>query len=696
MRQFTLLLITSLLSVTALAQRQVYDLNNHWTFSPGWDAGTPIGTPVTLPHTWNSDTHSPDYYRGMGNYVRIFDAPTSWRGKEIYIRFKGATTTCDLFINGRYVGQHRGGYTAFGWNITRFLNSGERNTIMARVSNAQDMNTLPIAADFNIYGGLTREVDLIVVPATHIAPHSHGSQGLYITPTSVTDESASVNVNIAIEGAPDQLVETTFRLLDNEMKPLDSVVRTIKIDDRGINRLAASFTVQNPHLWNGTKDPYLYHMEVTIRHNNTYDRVSQHFGLRYFEVDARNRFLLNGKPYPIKGVCRVEDWASRGTALYRDNHRRDIEWIKEMGANAVRLAYYPNDPYFISLCDKAGILVWSEIPLVKSEQGRGRGYNESEPLKQNAREQLSEMIHQLYNHPSIVWWGLFDQLWERGDNPVEFVRELNRMAKEQDASRLTVAGSNQDGDLNFITDLIGFNQFMGWGSGMPADFDGWTRDLRQEFPRLPSGVGKYGAGGNIYQHSDSLARPVIESGWHPENWQRYLHETYWKSISEHPRVWGTFVWTMFDYGQANAPGNSTPGVSDFGLITYDRGTAKDAFYFYKANWNDDDGFIHICGKREDRRTTRPQQITVYSNQAEVELLIDGVSKGKMKNDGLGRFTWRGIELSPGTHEILAVEPYRGIWDKFTVVTTEVNPLPPARQPAGGNRQSPARGSFTGR
>ncbi|WP_298062251.1 glycoside hydrolase family 2 TIM barrel-domain containing protein [uncultured Rikenella sp.] len=691
MKRYLFSLTAFVLSAAAYAQRESVSLDRGWSYTPGWVMSlTDAGRPVDLPHTWNTDALGarPDYYRGVGNYLKIIEIPEEWQGRRLFLRFGGANSVCNLYVNGKHAGEHRGGYTAFACEITRHVNFGGRNTLLVKVNNSPALDLLPLTGDFNIYGGLYRSVELVTTPATHIALDDYGSCGLYVTPTHVSAAQADINTLVGVRGGSGEMAVVTFVLRDGEGNTLDSLTRRVKLDSKGCADIAASFGISQPRLWS-TDDPYLYDMEARVSGSGGYDTVKQSFGVRWFSVDDQNRFLLNGNPVRIQGVCRVEDWDGIGNALRPQNHRRDVELMKEMGVNAVRCAYFPNDPYFLDLCDRAGILVWSEIPLVGAGQYRDKGFSDSEGFWNDARRQLREMIHQFYNHPSVVWWGIFDQLTQRGDDPLTLVRELNKIAREEGGGRLTVAASNQDGDLNFVTDLIGFNQFMGWISGQPEDFAGWTSDLRKGFPTLKSGVSEYGAGASVYQWEDSLCRPDYAGAWHPEQWQTALHETYWSVIASKPSFWGTFVWTMFDYGAAHRTDGARPGVADYGLVTFDRSVRKDAFYFYKANWNASEPFVHIVDKRYDVRRNPSQTLRVFSNQNDVELFVNGVSQGLRVNDGLGRFVWENVALRRGANTVEAVDPMTGRRDKAVITIRPQTVLPEPSLPGGAGRSTPS-------
>lgn len=670
------ILFLVLAAIEGFAQRTVVNLNRDWKFTPGWEVAVGVGEMVNVPHTWNLDALSArkDYHRGLGNYIKTISVPSTWKDKRVYLRFKGAAQTANIYINSKHVGTHKGSYTAFGYDITGNLNFGTTNTIWVRLTNADDLDVMPLVGDFNMYGGLYRDVELIVTPLVHLSHGQYATSGVTITTTNVSTESASINVTTDIEGPAGRFTDVHFKIKDASGAIVDSTSRRVQIDMSSHTSVAAMFTIAEPHLWNGVEDPYLYRAEVTAYSidNPTAkkpliqrDSIAENFGLRFFEVDGANQFKLNGRPYRLQGVGRHQDWAMLGSAIYRENHDRDIELMREMGVNAVRLTHYPQDPYFIDLCDKAGIIVWSEIPFIGPGGYAGKGFNDSENFKENGRQQLLEMIHQLYNHPSIMFWGLFNELVQRGDDPLQYVRSLNDLTKNEDPSRLTVAASNQDGELNMVTDLIGFNQYMGWYGGMPRDIEVWGASVRKDFPRLHVGLSEYGAGASIYQHQDSLVKPVANSYWHPEEWQTYFHEQYWRVIASKNYFWGTFLWVMFDFGAAHRTEGTRPGINDKGLVTFDRLVRKDAFYFYKANWNKNDKFVYITSRRYTERTGLVQNFKVFSSCADVQLIVNDTPLGIMQNDGYGTFTWPKCQMQQGVNVIEALSS-EGHYDRIEI------------------------------
>ena len=661
-KQFLLLLVLCL-SFTSFAQsRQVINLNKKWQFTPGYEVNKNVFTEVALPHTWNLDAISGkvDYYRGFGNYQKKITVPESWRGQRVYLRFGAVNHTATMLINGKTVGEHQGGYTAFGFDISEKLTYGAINTIDVRVSNALDLGVMPLVGDFNFYGGIYRDVELIVLPENHISLSNFASSGVRIIQEKLTKQQSEVRVRVRVEGSG---------LLRVSIKDAKGNLITSKEEQIGakeqVQTIEMPFTIQNPHLWNGVKDPYLYNAEIQFSD----DVIRQSFGLRYFEVDAQNRFLLNGEPLQLRGVGRHQDFANVGNAIYRAQAEDDMKIMLEMGVNAIRFTHYPYDPYFLELCDKYGIVAWSEIPFVGPGGYRDKGFVDTERFRNNGKQQLSEMIEQLYNHPSICFWGLFNELKEQGDNPVEYVKELNVQAKSDDPTRLTVAASNQSGALNFITDIVGFNQYFGWYGGNPSDVGVWGKSMREKTPGLKVGISEYGAGASPFHQQDSLVKAVATSRWHPENWQSHFHEEHWKIINEKSYFWGTYVWVMFDFYAAHRTEGERDGINDKGLVTVDRKVKKDAFYFYKANWNSADKFVYIAERRNDKRTNPTQNIKVYSNMPGAELFINGKSMGTRANDGYGVFKWDKSNLKIGENviEVVSANKKEKLLDK-TVIT----------------------------
>ncbi len=660
----TILLIAAVtLTTTELyGQREVHNINRGWSYSAGWELTERADNreAINIPHTWNLDALAgeADYHRGLGNYLYKLSIDPSWAGKKhVYIRFGGVNQSAEVYVNGHRVGSHKGGYTAFGFDVTSYLNFSGTNTLWVRVSNARNLDIMPLIGGFNMYGGIYRDVEMIVTPNVHISHTDYATNGVKVTPMTVNHNKASVNISTAIEGPSGSYVDLRMKLLDGSGVAIDSMQKSIKIGIKGEIEPHWAVTIQSPRLWNGTIDPHQYRVEVLALSAQsgtaTKDSTSQQFGLRYYSVNSDNKFMLNGKEYPVRGVNRVEDIAMLGSAMYDEQHHRDLEIIKEMGANAVRLSYFPQNSYFMELCDRAGILVWSEIPFVGPGKFRDSGYNSSEEFQENGQRQLQELIAQNFNSPSFIFLGLFSEIDQRGDDPLNYIKLLNTIAKDEAPALLTVGASNQDGQINFATDLIGFNQYLGWNSGLASDIAQWAKSVRGEWPRLKVAISEYGAGASIYQHEDNPVKPVVESYWHPEEYQTYLHEQYYRSIAGKGYFWGTFISSMFDWGAAHLRQGGRAGISDLGLVTFDRGTKKDAYYFYKANWNKEDSFVYITSRRHTKRQNNIQNIKVFSPSDSVTLSINGTELETKGNDGFGTFTFNSCTLERGVNTIKA-------------------------------------------
>lgn len=660
MNKIILTTLVLFMSTLILSQeRQVININDDWQFVPGYEVQKNILTKISLPHTWNIDATGGkvDYYRGFGNYQKTLLIPESWQSKVVFLRFGAVNHTATVQINGKTVGEHFGGYTAFGFDISDNLIYGAENTIGVRVSNAVDLGIMPLLGDFNFYGGIYRDVEILLLPENHICVDQSASNGVRIVQNQISKDNANFTMRVAVKNEG----KLTINVKDKEGRIIASKEKIVANSNK-TQFVEIPFSVKKPHLWNGRKDPYLYTAEIEYGE----DFIKQNFGLRYYEVDAQNRFWLNGELLQLRGVGRHQDFSNIGNAIYRHQMEIDMQLMLEMGVNAVRLTHYPHDPYFLELCDKKGIIVWSEIPFVGPGGYRDKGFVDTERFKENGKQQLLEMIEQLYNHPSILFWGIFNELKEEGDNPTEYVRELNALAKTVDPSRLTVAASNQDGEINFITDLIGFNQYFGWYGGNPSDIGVLGKNIRALYPNLKVSISEYGAGASPFHQQDALIKTSPTSRWHPENWQTYFHEEHWRVINEQNYFWGTFVWVMFDFYAAHRTEGERNGVNDKGLVSIDRLVKKDAFYFYKANWNNDDPFVYIVERRNTRRNNNTQTIRVFANTNTVELFLNGESLGVHKSDGYGTFIWVGCSLSKGKNIIRAVSEDKRINDSVEI------------------------------
>lgn len=658
MKYVLIFLLTFSAYFQLMAERTMINFNEDWTFRFSHNVTQKTGTRVNLPHTWNAQdalSGKSDYKRGIGNYEKSIFVPAEWKGKRIFIRFEGANTITNVLVNGKHIGEHRGGYTTFVFELTNNLKYGESNILWVRVNNAEQLEVMPLIGDFNFYGGIYRDVYLMLTDEVCISPLDYASPGIYLKQEKISEKEALVQTRILLSNRSAKKTSAIVQLKvkENE-KTIVEEKRTVLLD-AGNKDIEANipFRLTNPRLWKGAIDPFLYRVEITVLIDNIeVDKVEQNLGLRYFSVDANKGFLLNGQPYKLNGVCRHQDRAEIGNALTKTQHDEDMALMLEMGTNAIRLPHYPHAPYFYDLLDQNGFVVWTEIPFVGPGGYTDQGFINQESFKANGRDQLKEMIRQNYNHPSICFWGLFNELKEMGDSPFDYITELNNLAHTEDPTRITTSASNIEGKINKITDLIAWNRYDGWYEGMPDCLGTWLDKTHKENPGFKIGISEYGAGASIYQQQDSLKKSQPTSPWHPENWQTYYHIENWKVLSQRPYLWGTFIWNMFDFGAAHRNEGDRPGINDKGLVTFDRKNKKDAFYFYKANWNLKQPTLHICDTRNIRRTNSLVNILVFSNTGNVELFVNGMSMGLKSPDKFATITWKGINLSPGKNKII--------------------------------------------
>ena len=659
MKKLPIVLAAWLAAFGADAQRHNQLLNDNWQFRFGHQVEKNTVARVDLPHTWNAQdalSGRTDYKRGLGHYERRLFVPADWKGQRLYLRFEGANSIADLFVNGRHAGQHRGGYGAFVFEITDLVNYGKANTLRVSVNNAETLELMPLVGDFNFYGGLYRDVHLVRTGPTCISLLDHGSSGIRLVQDSVSKDYAAIRALVALSNGSDTATqaEVLLRLLDGDREvAAQRLTLTLPPDSSVEGSLPVS--LRRPHLWDGRRDPFRYRAEVSLwRNGHEVDRVEQPLGLRYYHIDPERGFFLNGRHLPLRGVCRHQDRSEVGNALRREHHDEDAAIMAEMGANAVRLAHYPQAEYFYDLMDRYGFIVWAEIPFVGPGGYSDEGFVNLPAFRQNGREQLVELIRQHYNHPSIVVWGLFNELSMRGDDPVPYIKELNDLAHREDPTRLTVAASNTDGALNFVTDAMAWNRYDGWYGGTPAGLGQWLDHMHTTHPDLRIAISEYGAGASLYHQQDTLVKTVATSFWHPENWQTHYHMANWREISARPFVWGSFIWNLFDFGAAHRHEGDRVGINDKGLVSFDRRTRKDAFYFYKANWNKEIPLLYLAERRCTRRTRPVQTFMAFTNQPEAELFVNGTSCGHAKTDSLGTVRWNGVRLRPGQNEIRVV------------------------------------------
>ena len=660
MRTYSLWLLLGALVAGAtapgLAQRQVLPLNADWRFHFGADTRkAPTTDTVDLPHTWNADevyTATFDYYRGTGVYQRTLAAPAAWAGKRLFLRFEGVSSTAQVLVNQRWAGEHAGGYTAFCIEITDLVRAGEDNLLTVMASNAYRADVLPLVGDFNVYGGIHRPVSLIVTEPDCVSPLDYASPGVYLTTTSLTAQLAEVVVRTKLSltdtvGAVPLSVLTTVFDADGR-----EVATQTTAAPAGATEVQQALTIREPHRWHGTADPYLYRARVQLRRGGTVvDEVSQPLGLRTFRVDADRGFFLNDEYLDLRGFCRHEDVAGRASALAPADHARDLALALEAGATALRLTHYPQSQAFIDGCNSAGLVVWSEIPLVGPGGYPGAGYLAHPGLEAHGRQVLTEMIRQQYNHPAVAFWGLFNELKLDYDRPDAYVRSLDSLAQREDSTRLTVLATFQaDTVFTDLSDVLGWNKYFGWYGGRPSQLGDWADRVHALLPTRPVSVSEYGAGGSARQHANDTLPADPNSRWHPEGAQARYHEGSWAELQSRPFLWGKYIWVLADFGSGVRAEGDTVGINDKGLVSYDRSVKKDAFYFYKANWNPAP-MLYLADRRYVERTEATTTVKVYSNLPNVTLSVNGRTIGSRAPDATHVARWREVRLRPGENVV---------------------------------------------
>lgn len=655
MKTLKLIALAALLAAVSSQAREVVSINQGWSFSKSISTGGSVdqfaryagrGAKVDLPHTWNqSDFMSPEgYYRGYGSYSRKLAVPASYAGKRLFLKFEGAGTEATVFVNGQGVGNHKGAYNNFVFEITPYVHPGDTCAVAVVCNNSQRLDIAPQGGDFNQYGGLYRDAWLVVTDDVCISPLYYGSSGVLVSQPRVDDRLASIRADIHLSSLSGyDGCEIDFSILDaSGSKVVDKPGVLVHSD-----RVTVSAEIADPHLWNGRQDPYLYKTVTVLKRNGKeIDRVEENIGLRYFSVDPDKGFFLNGKHLKLHGVCRHQDWADIAVALKEEHHLADFDFFDEMGVDALRLAHYPQAKRMFQEADRRGYVVWEEIPFVG-------GYVHDEGFHENLRQQLREMIIQNYNHPSICFWGIFNEIHGSFDAIVD---ELNALAHELDPFRMTVSATDQEGSFNLITDAIGWNKYYGWYTDSVADFGPFLDDWHARHPQTLLAISEYGGGASVQHHVAKYDRDEKAAGFadpfHPEERQVWIHRNDWKAIAERDFVWGSFVWNMFDFASSIRREGDTRGQNDKGLVTRDRKERKDAFYFYKVNWNKTVNTVHLCSKRYTEREDSLTDVIVFTTAPSARLYVNGKLVGTQKADSYATVIWKDVVLSPGANEVV--------------------------------------------
>lgn len=591
--------------------RNIKLINNDWCFSK--EAKTVPATfpadwtQLNLPFTWNGKDGQDggnDYYRGMCYFAKTVKADELPDGDIKYLQFDGVNSSCEVFWNGESVTKHDGGYSTFRVAIKSIK---EENLLVVAVDNSSNDRVYPQNADFTFYGGIYRDVSVIGVNKNHFDLEYNGGPGIMVTP-EIKGENAEIEIR-------------TFTKCKGEHKVKFEILADGEVIASKVDADVTNITIENVHLWDGLRDPYLYTARATlICDGEEVDQISTRFGCRTFQIDPEKGFILNGREYPLRGVSRHQDRPEIGNALLPEHHKEDIDLILEMGANTIRLAHYQHSQVFYDLCDEAGLVIWAEIPYISSHMNNG--YD-------NTISQMKELVTQNYNHPSIVVWGLSNEITIAGSNPtlIKNHKELNDLVHSMDKTRLTtiaaVSMCSIDDEYIHISDVLSYNHYFGWYGGDTSMNGPWFDNFHKKYPNKPIGLSEYGCEA-LNWHTSTPTQ-----GDYTEEYQAYYHEELIKQIAERPYLWATHVWNMFDFAaDARAEGGEN-GMNHKGLVTFDRKYKKDSFYAYKA-WLSDEPTLHLCGKRYVDRVEDVTKVTVYSNCAEVELFANGESIGKQK------------------------------------------------------------------
>ena len=595
--------------------RQILKFNDNWEFLKGVSEinAAEVGESITIPHTWNATDGQDggnDYFRGTCLYRKVFRSDLLPKAKKYYLEINGANSSADVYMNGKRLAHHDGGYSTWRVNITGYLRT--ENTLCILVDNAPNEEVYPQVADFTFYGGIYRDVNIVCVEETHFDLEYFGGKGLVITP-EIAETAANVKIDTYVNDM-EKGDEISFCIFDADGNAVAQYQSA---------NTSAVLTIEDVHLWNGRIDPYLYTAEVAIiRGGEKIDQISSRFGCRTFRIDAENGFILNGKEYPLHGVSRHQDRWQIGNALLPEHHLEDMDLICEVGANTIRLAHYQHDQYFYDLCDERGMVIWAEIPYISRHMSGGN---------ENTMLQMRELIVQNYNHPSICVWGLSNEITMDGAKDPDLIanhHKLNDLVHEMDKTRPTTVACISMCDIDekyvHISDVVSYNHYFGWYGGGLDEYGTWYDKFHEKYPNKPIGCSEYGCEALNWHNSNP------ESGDYTEEYQAIYHESLIRQLFTRKYIWSTHVWNMFDFGaDARAEGGEN-GQNHKGLITIDRKYKKDAFYAYKA-WlvsPDVDPFVHICGKRYVDRVEEVTKVTVYSNLPEVELFVNGESIGK--------------------------------------------------------------------
>ena len=661
---FSCILCSTLLSLP-LEAREVRDLSGKgWTFQ---FTGEP-SEKVSIPHTWNAQdgangnpsakkvsalsAQGDGYKRGVASYTRTLPINPE-AGKRYFLHFEGASVVTHVSVNDKPAGKHEGAFTAFCFEVTDLLQK-KGNTLTVITDNTQTNYIAPMAGDFTTFGGLYRPVSLMETGSLCIQPDYYASPGVFITPEVTTDNQGLLKIKTRLSSNKKENTQATlsFTLLDPKGKKVAQ--KTVPTEAKtGVTEVITELEVKNPELWQARENPALYSLLVELKGaDKSSDALTQPVGFRKFSVDPDKGFILNGKAMQIRGVNRHQDKEGKGWALSAQDEKKDMELIYNMGTNGLRTAHYPQSERIYDFCDKKGIIVWSEVPLVEK-------IFDTPAFRENIKNQATEMVLQHYNHPSVFFWGVFNEIYHQcgkeiqGINMEAELKTVNNTLKALDAQRLTICATNriEKAELNHITDILCANGYPGWYGGGPQGMGGFIASFNKKYPNRAFGISEYGHGASIHHHESPAKQPSPFGYWHPEEWQAIGHEENYKKIKAAPeKCWGSFIWNMFDFATDERNEGERAGMNDKGLVTYDRNTPKDAYFFYKANWNTEP-LVYLTSKRFKERQQEVISVKGYSNAQEVTLTVNGKSLGSQKPNEVCVVEWKEVSLKPGKNTV---------------------------------------------
>ncbi len=690
---------------TAGNPRVEMSLRDGWRFKLGPESATELQaepdstwTTVSVPHTWNRVGYYKDApashintaqnvltTQGVGWYKLVFTPPANVEGMESFLQFDAASRIATVWLNGTMLGTHRGGFSRFRVNSTPALKPGQENTLTVEVDNTKPVlggstaDVLPLTGDFFVYGGLYRPVSLVFTKKMHLDLMDYGSSGVYAKTMSIAPPGAQVQVRARVRNDSEQSGTLVLRtlLVDARGKVAAQQDQSVTLGPASVIERTANVAVPHPHLWQGVEDPYLYRLVVELSDESSrlVDRVSLPFGIRQVRFDPDRGLFLNGKHADVHGVGYHQDREGKGWASEPEDVAADEAMMREMGVTGIRLTHYQHGQPIHDLADRDGLVLWDEIPLV-SQWTLGESLQPTEALRENARQQLRELIAQDFNHPSVITWSIGNEI-DFGNSipafvgnksgavpdPLPLLKELNQLAHELDPDRPTTLATCCEG-IHYapdtvvpitasVTDLAGANRYFGWYYGKPSDLGAHLDALHHTRPAQPMAVTEYGAGGAVSLHSDNaLGGPESRNRPQAEEYESYIHEQNWATLRSKPYLWGTFLWNSFDFGSTTRSEGNAQDINTKGIMTFDHKFRKDPYFFYKANWTTTPT-IHINSSLYTERAYRIADVRVYSNAPKTSLKVNGKLVGVLADCPDRICVWHGIALGPGANNIIA-------------------------------------------